>query len=304
MQNKQKISLCLTVAVGLLALTGCSQGKAAQLANEIHFPVNGISGVTISYDEEPITFYESENDELVIKEYMTENKRSYYAKVEQSSNSIEIHEGGKPLLKSGFSRYIEVYLPASYRDNLTVTTTDGDIDLTEMKAGLHSLKIDSTAGTVQLGDVEAKEVALSSTSGTLDVGDLCADTIRIDSTSGSVSCERLDGDVTYTTTSGNAEIASAVGSGKYTANNSGELHVVYTEVTGDVSFFNKNDSIQVTLPPELEFEFDATTKNGSISTSFSSMLSSDGRTTHGTVGDNPTVTVYVETKNGNIEVNQ
>lgn len=304
MKIRQRLVLCMVAVVAMLAVSGCSQKQSFELANEIRFSLDGVSQITISYDEELVTFYESENEELRIKEYMTEKKRSYCAKVEQSSDSIAIHEGGKPLLKSGFSRYIEVYLPASYQDNLTVTTTDGDIDLSEMKIGLNLLQIDSTKGTVQLGDVEAKEISLSSTSGTLDVGDLRADTIRIDNTSGSVFCERLDGDVTYTTTSGNADIQSAVGSGKYTANNSGELNVVYTEVTGDVSFFNKNDSIQVTLPPELEFEFDATTKNGSISTSFSQMLSSDGRTTHGTVGENPTVTVHVETKNGNIEVNQ
>lgn len=300
----KKIAACLAGAIGVSVLTGCSQGQSAQLGNEITFSLANVSEVIISYDEEKVTFYESGNDELVIKEYMTKNENSYHARVDQSDDSIKISEGGKPFFKDGFYRYVEVYLPASYHENLTVTTTDGDIDISGLELSLNSLRIDSTAGTVQLNTVEAQSLYLSTTSGVLDVGTLNADTIRIATTSGNFFCEKLDGNVTYTTTSGNTDIKSAMGSGTYKANNSGELNVIYTEVTGDLSFYNKNDGIHVTLPPDLEFEFEATTKNGSVSTTFQEDISIDGRIATGTVGEHPTVTVKVETKNGNIEVKQ
>lgn len=300
----KKIAVCLALPIGLSFLTGCSHGQSAQLENEITFSLDNVSEVTISYDEEEMTFYESRNDELVIKEYMTKNKNSYHAKVEQSSDSIKISEGGKPFFKDGFYRYIEVYLPASYHKNLTITTTDGDIDISRLKLSLHALHIDSTAGTVQLNTVEAQSLYLSTTSGVLDVDNLNADTIRIATTSGNFFCEKLDGNVTYTTTSGNADIKSAIGSGTYKANNSGELNVIYAEVTGDLSFYNKNNGIRVTLPADLEFEFEATTKNGSVFTTFQENVSINGRIATGTVGEHPTVTVKVETNNGNIEVEQ
>lgn len=300
----KKTAACLAIAIGVSALTGCSHGQLAQLENEITFSLDNISEVTISYDEEEVTFYESENDELVIKEYMTKNKNSYHAKVDQSDDSIKIREGGKPFFKDRFYRYIEVYLPASYHGNLTVTTTGGDIDISRLELSLNALRIDSTAGTVQLNTVEAQSLYLSTTSGVLEVDNLNADTIRIATTSGNFFCEKLDGNVTYTTTSGNTNIKSAIGSGTYKANNSGELNVIYTEVTGDLSFYNKNDGIHVTLPADLEFEFEATTKNGSVFTSFQENVSIDGRTTSGTVGEHPTMTVKVETNNGNIEVEQ
>ena len=110
----------------------------------------------------------------------------------------------------------------------------------------------------------------------------------------------LNGAVTYTSTSGDIVVKSAVGSGSYRSNNSGNLKVTYTEVTGDLSFFNKNGGIELTLPQDLEFEFEATTKNGSVSTSFQGSISIDGRTTRGTVGNTPTATVKTETNNGNI----
>lgn len=304
MKHKTRLALCLLAAANLLALSGCSRGQSPQLANILTFPLDHVSDITISYDDEAVTFYESEGSELTIREYMTENRPGYYAKVQQGRGSIQISEGGKPLFHDGFSRYIEVYLPASYREALTVTTTDGGIDLSALDLSLDSLRIDSTAGTVRLSRVDAQKIDLSSTSGILELGSLDAETIQIRTTSGSVTCAALRGDVTYTTTSGSAEIQSAAGAGRYTANNSGGLHVAYTRVTGDLSLFNKNGEILLTLPAGLEFDFEAAAKNGSVATSFEACISTDGRTVTGTVGTNPTVRVQVETKNGTIEVRQ
>lgn len=301
---KTKITLGVALILCLLAFVGCSNSKSSQMANELRFSLDGISSLTISYDEEKITFFESEGDELVIKEYMTENKDSYYAKVTEHNDSLHISEGGKPFFKDGFSRYIEVYLPESYHENLIVTSTNGDIDFSGMNLDLSMLRVDNSSGNVTLDNAIASDIHLSSTSGTLDLGNIKANKIRLETTSGSVNCTELSGNVTYTSTSGNADIKSAIGSGSYKANNSGSLNVVYTEVNGDLSFFNKNDRITLTLPENLEFEFQATTKNGSVSTSFQQNVTVSGRTTSGVVGDNPTVTVKVETSNGDIEVTQ
>lgn len=108
----KKQCICCTMAVALLlALSGCSGSDKLQLANEIRFSLDGISDVTISYDEELVTFFPADGDELVIREYMTKDKGSYHADVSQSSDSIHVSEGGKPLFHGDFSRYIEVYLP-------------------------------------------------------------------------------------------------------------------------------------------------------------------------------------------------
>ena len=304
MKMKRKIINGMLMAACLFTLSGCSHTTPAKAANELQFNLNGISDVTISYDEENVTFFQSENDALIIKEYMTENKSRYYADVKQDSGSIHVSEGGKPFLKSNFTRYIEVYLPQEYQANLTVTTTNGNIDMSDLALDLNSLRIDSTAGTVQLDNANASIVHMSSTSGELDLGNITGEQIKLDTTIGKVTCVELNGAVTYTSTSGDIVVKSAVGSGSYRSNNSGNLKVTYTEVTGNLSFFNKNGGIELTLPQDLEFEFESTTKNGSVSTSFQESISIDGRTTRGTVGNTPTVTVKTETNNGNITVTQ
>lgn len=304
MKLKRKIINGLLLAVCLFNLSGCSHSTNTQAANILNFNLNNITDITISYDEEAITFFQSDSDELIIKEYMTENKSRYYADVKQDNRSIHVSEGGKPFLSNSFTRYIEVYLPQEYQSNLTVTTTNGNIDMSDVALDLNSLRIDSTAGTIQLNNANSTVLHLSSTSGKLDLGNIKGEQIELDTTSGKVTCEVLNGAVTYTSTSGDIDVKSAIGSGNFRANNSGKLKVTYTEVTGDLSFFNKNDSIEVTLPTDLEFKFEATTKNGSVSTSFQESISVDGRTTRGTIGGNPTVTVKTETNNGNIIVIQ
>lgn len=309
MKMKKQIRGSIMTVLFICFLTGCSNSQHlkttnVKIANELYLALEGISDITLSYDEEAITFYEADGSDLVIREYMSEDKAGYHADVDQDREHIHISEGGKPLFKNGFTRHIEVYLPVSYAEALTITTTDGNIDLSGMALQLSRLRIDSTAGDVRLNEAVASEIHLSTTSGTLKLGSIAADTIRIDSTSGSMTCDKLVGSVAYTSTSGNAHIISAIGSGSYKAGNSGKLRVIYTDVTGDLAFYNKNDDISLTLPADLEFEFEAKTKNGKVSTSFREHISDDGRTTRGTVGSNPSVNIKVETRNGNIEVSQ
>lgn len=304
MNTKRVIALCLATALCLLTFSACGKVETPQKANELEFSLDNITSLTISYDEENISFYESDDNTLVIKEYMTENKSAYFAKVSESGSSIKISEGGKPLNKSGFIRYVEVYLPINYSQSLTITSTNGNINLSNMDLNLSLLRIDNTSGTVTVDNVAASEVHLSSTNGILTIDSIQADSIRLDTTSGSVTCNELNGAVNYNSTSGDLDIKSAIGSGSYRANNSGKLSVVYSEVSGDLSFFNKNDAVTLTLPDDLQFSFEATTKNGSVTTNFQQSLTMDGRTTKGIVGDSPTVTIKVETSNGNIEVTQ
>lgn len=99
-------------------------------------------------------------------------------------------------------------------------------------------------------------------------------------------------------------VESARGGGSYKAENSGKLKVCYEELSDDLYMFNKNDSINLMLPENLSFEFKATTKNGSVSVPFNDEVSKKDRTTKGTIGSDPTVKIELESRNGNIKVEQ
>ena len=61
---------------------------------------------------------------LVIREYMTDDNRRYYANTEIRGNGCTSVKG-KASFKDGFSCRVEVFLPASYNRDLTVITTSG-----------------------------------------------------------------------------------------------------------------------------------------------------------------------------------
>jgi len=102
--------------------------------------------------------------------------------------------------------------------------------------------------------------------------------LTVTTTNGSIFCRRPDGTVTCVSTHGNVTVESAVGAGCYSIQNSGILNVSYETVTGDLSFFNKNGAVKVTVPTGLAFKFKASVKNGTIVTDFQNSLTFSGRT--------------------------
>lgn len=297
----KKITMMIAIVLFVFSLSAC--GSKGTNPHTLTYEIDNIHDVVLSYDDEDITFFESPDDTLIIKEYMTEADSKYYAKVDIDQGYIHVSEGGKPLFGS-FSRHIEVYFPKTYTGSLTVTSTNGNVDFSEVDIEVTSLRIDCSSGKVRIRNAYADTINLSSTSGTLDIGHLEGKEVYISTTSGKVVCDEISGNVTYVSTSGDIEIESAVGAGSYKTENSGILDITYTDVAGDLYLYNKNGDVELTLPEDLSFRFEAVTKNGSVSTPFESVLSMKNDTVTGTVGGNPSITVKTETKNGNIKVEQ
>lgn len=59
------------------------------------FDLNNISDLEIAYDEENVTFCDGRSEKLVIREYMTDDNRRYYANTEIQGKRLHISEGGK-----------------------------------------------------------------------------------------------------------------------------------------------------------------------------------------------------------------
>ena len=111
MKRKKVIITAVLCFSMLFLLAACGKQQEAEPVNEMDFSLRGIKDLEISYDEENIRFFKSEGRNLIVKEYMSKDKKRYYAKVSQNEKGIHISEGGKPLLGGGFSRRVEVYLP-------------------------------------------------------------------------------------------------------------------------------------------------------------------------------------------------
>lgn len=286
----KKIFIPILSLFSLTINSGCTDISIPKLENELTFELNDITEISINYDDEDITFYESPNNDLIIKEYMSKNKKKYYAKVSNNNNKIHISEGTKPIFKGDFYRYIEVYLPHSYKKTLAVSTTNGKIDFSNIDINLNKFAANTTSGSVNIKNISSSIAILTTTSGEFNAENIVADNVKIETTSGNFDCKRLEGNVNYVTTSGSVNITSAYGYGQYKANNSGDINITYIDITDNLYLYNKNDDINLTIPSNLKYNIQCKSKNGNVSTPTNSSESS--------------IKITAESVNGNINIKQ
>jgi len=106
-------------------LTGCGEQKATALVNTLTFDTEDFGSLRLDYDAEDIHVLKSDNDKVILKEYMNEDKPSYYARVSTQSDELLITEGNRPN-RSSFESYIEIYIPPNYTDSISLHSTSGN----------------------------------------------------------------------------------------------------------------------------------------------------------------------------------
>ena len=207
------------------------------LVLEKEVPIDGIDSISISYrmNSNDIYLYEGEGNTLTIKEYneveLNENELSTVS-VNGSKLEIKGKRRSRRSISSGFFHfgytggYTEVWLPASYKGELALTTSSGDIT-SEMDLILErDLKAVSTSGDISMPDVTASNVSLGCTSGYVRIENIetnkngTAGKINIETTSGDIMVKQLVGEtdigsssgyVNAETVTGNVQIATTSG---------------------------------------------------------------------------------------------
>ncbi len=207
------------------------------LVLEKEVSLKGIDSIFVSYgkNSNDIFLYEGQGDMLTVKEYneveLNENELST---VSVSGSKLEIKGKRRNSLRVGvgFFRfgygggYTEVWLPASYKGELALATSSGDIT-SEMDLVLEGdLSAASTSGEITMPDVTAGNAALTSTSGNVRIEKIettkngTAGDINITTTSGDITVKQLVGATNIASTSGfvnaemitgNAQIATTSG---------------------------------------------------------------------------------------------
>lgn len=299
MNKRTKIS---TVLTGLICLTvflgGCSDSQGPVQTKE--FSLTDVRSIMADYDGESVTVKESDSNRIVVVEYMDKSKKSYFAKMDLSGGVLSISEGARPI-GNGVHSYIEIYLPDAYQDSLSLHTTDGKIS-SDVALTFSSFSADTTNGELEVSNLIADKINLKSTGGKLTVKNLSTQVFTVDTTNADTLMDSITGMIEYESKGGNLTVANSIGYGDFQVTGDGSLQITFDKVTGDISAHTKNGNIALVLPDSLNFVFSATTHNGNIKTSFSETLSMTDKTAGGTIGNNPDVTIELETKNGDINV--
>lgn len=216
-------------------------GMHLVLENEVS--IDGIDSISVSYSKNSndIYLYEGQGDVLAIKEYnefeLNENELST---VSVNGSRIEVKGKKRSRIRAGFFHfgygggYTEVWLPASYKGELALATSSGDIT-SEMDLVLErDLSAASTSGEITMPDVTAGNVSLASTSGNVRIETIETDRngtagdINIATTSGDITVKQLVGETNIASTSGYVNAEMITGNAQM-ATTSGDIAVQYLD---------------------------------------------------------------------------
>ncbi|MDF3000617.1 MAG: hypothetical protein K0Q48_736 [Bacillota bacterium] len=281
--------------------TGCGSQKQMTLVNTLNFGVEDFQSLRLDYDADDIYVLESDHDKVTLKEYMNEDKKSYYARTSTRNGELRITEGKRPK-RSSFESYIEIYIPQEYNGSLFLHATSGTIK-SEVALNLPGdFSVDTTSGVIHVSNTKASNLMITSTNGELNFENIDADGLSIKTTNATTSMNQINGTINYQSKGGKLAASELSGSGSFHASGDGSIDISFADVTSDLSVYSKNGRLTLKLPSQLAFKFSAKTKEGSIDTSFADQLDITKNTAAGAVGPSPEILVDLETRNGDIDV--
>lgn len=285
------------------SLTGCGGQKATALVNTLTFDSGDFNSIWLDYDADDIYVLESNNAKVILKEYMNENKKSYYARTSTKNGELLITEGKRPM-HSSFESHIEIYIPKDYAESLSLHSTSGTIH-SEIVLNLSGgFGVDTTSGKVEIKNTKASNIKVTSANGNLSFENIDADKINIQTANATTLMNQINGTIIYQSKGGKLTASKLSGSGSFHASGEGSLDISFDNVTGNILAYSKNGTLAVALPGTLAFKFSAVTKEGSINTSFAEQLAITDHAATGSIGASPEITIELETRNGDMKVSR
>ena len=301
----------LLVAAILVTVTGCIYAGGlsdSNLVNTKSFSVSGLQSISVNYPSDNIKIFRDNGNSVVLKEYMSRNNTSFYAKTSQSGGRLAIERGNRrPWFY--FNCRIEITIPYSFTGNLDVHVSSANIDATDLQ-GFSDLDLRSSSGSLRLGDITAAKAKLNSSSGTISIDSIEAQTINIENSSGGISvdtieaqtinlttnsgrirCQSASGEIQAETSSGaatfekifgNIDIRTSSGTIKLNRiegalrarSSSASIDCDVAKPTGDINITTNSGAVRLGLPDSSVFKFTAETSSGSIRTPFNDRLMS------------------------------
>jgi hypothetical protein len=323
------------IAVGLIVLMvyamlqgGFSSPTGSfgmKLVNSQNVNMSGIDSIRVSYTHADVTFYESDTNEIIFKEYMNFTPEDdELSRIDVSGSELNIESGRHRtnIFTWPFSHnsHVEIYLPSDYAGKLKVKTSSGNIN-TDPVLKLAKFTVESTSGNIKVNEVYSESISADASSGNISFK-FADGKRRFTATSGNIRVEGGSGDTELSTSSGNITVENASGhldveasSGEIRSINcsgggsfdasSGNITLEFISLSENLDVHVSSGNINLTVPEEAAFNFDAKTSSGSIHTFFDDQLSYNkrGNNASGTVGENPTIDINLDATSGNVRVN-
>jgi len=263
-----------------------------ELVNSQIIEMDLVKTLSILYNSDNIVLLESNDNNLVLKEYMTRNRAKYYAEIEKSENSITIHNGKRPWL---IRTRIEVYIPRIYKNNLTVNLRSGNITINNISSG--DIFVEVTSGNIKLNNCQGK-LNIANRSGNVEVSNFLGEG-QINVRSGNITINNCQGKFNVTDKSGIIEANSFLGEGFFNVG-SGIINFTVNDIAGNISLSSTSGNINFLIGSNISFILDAEVRSGNI------RIPNLGRLVNAKVqhniGTEPVYTLLVKCGSGNINI--
>ncbi|MDR2900470.1 MAG: DUF4097 domain-containing protein [Treponema sp.] len=333
---KRFVLIAALVVIGFSAY--CGGLSEEDLVNEKIISLDGIHNISISYQNDRVTVLKSDTSSLILKEYMSEDKLDYYAKINTEGGNLSIDSGRRPIMSYGnFFARAEIYVPEFYDEKLSIKTDNGSIIIDSVNGMINartsnaSINVKNVDGTIEArtsngsidldsvkGNVSAQtsngSIDLKNVDGIVDVrtnnGRIVIDSVigntNAETSSGSIVLTHVDGAVDARSSNGSIRINSVKGKIDAETSNA-KIECTLDDVAGDITLSTNNASIDLNIPSNMDFQFTARTTNGRVRTSFDEALSRSANDDHlyrGIVGRgiDPSIAIDLKTENGSILV--
>lgn len=283
MDRKLKIIMILVwsiVAILLTALlifgivTGKSGGSVFSIFNwsgvktevqkQESISPDNLGKIIMDFSSENVVITSTEENQIRVVESCSGklNDNSKFT-VTRAGNTVNIEQGSPGIHFNIFefghlNRQIEIFIPKSYKNDLEVSLSSGNITINN-DLSLNNFKAIQRSGNLgSRGTLTAQEVSLESTSGNITIGSLYVKSYNLEVTSGNIKIDSLSG-------SGGAKATS------------GNVNISYKDIAENSNLSSISGNVILVVPKELSFEFDGACSSGNINSNFDLSYKNKGK---------------------------
>lgn len=320
--NNQNISISPNEENGINKFFGKSMVKE-NIDEEKIETVDGIQNIDIETPFIDVNII-SENRKDIRIHYNGSLKANCIPELNAKKNANTLYITAK---KEGINSYsvsnsnlkLDIYVPMNFKDNIKITTSSGDINVSNVN--LYNLNVVASSGDVKIYDliIESLSVKTSSgeqegenlkivnanflsSSGNININDLFTESLSVETSSGDQKFKGLESKKSsFLASSGDIEIYGSTGDVDATTS-SGDINLNYDVFSNNITIVASSGDVDIVLPKDAEFNINANTTSGDIESSFPVTVTGKLKNTlNGKVG-NSNNTININTTSGDISI--
>lgn len=234
--------------------------------------------------------------------------------------------GAQPaIIVETFNGRIDVQAGADGQVAVAVTKTGSGASQRAAEADLKNIDVQMTQNgdTIRVSIKRTDNNSIGNSGARVDLTVPASAMLDLTTSNGKITSTGIQGDLTLVTSNGEIVVMGGRGSQDLTTSNgriqleaqsarvnartsNGPISFTGELIDGKHSFETSNGSVDISLPADSQFDLNAHTSNGRVTSEFAlqSSRGSEDNELVGTVGDNPAVFIQVQTSNGSITLSK